>query len=112
MVSVDVKHHVYLLTAHAPDRLGRDRYGLVGHSVSKTGVAVAVRIARAVTSWLFGGIQVPRFGAGDGVCRFGPAPVKRYAGKQRDLGSNPLRLSSLFQSCGLWTLSCDFVPHN
>ena len=34
------------------------------------------------------------------------------AGKQRDLGSNPLRLSVLFKSCGLWTLSCDFVSHN
>ena len=28
------------------------------------------------------------------------------------LGSNPLRLAFLFKSCGLWTLSCDFVPHN
>ena len=54
----------YLLTAHAPDRLGRDQSGLAGQSVSKTGVAVAVRIAPAVTSWLFGGIQVPRFGLG------------------------------------------------
>ena len=27
-------------------------------------------------------------------------------------GSIPLRLSFLFKSCGLWTLSCDFVPHN
>ena len=33
-------------------------------------------------------------------------------GKQRDLGSNLLRLSFLVTSCGLWTLSCDFVPHN
>ena len=23
-----------------------------------------------------------------------------------------LRLSFLLKSCGLWTLSCDFVPHN
>ena len=30
----------------------------------------------------------------------------------KDLGSIPLRLSFLFKSCGLWTLSCDFVPHN
>ena len=37
---------------------------------------------------------------------------KAQAGKQRDLGSNPLRLSFLFKSCGLWTLSCDFAPHN
>ena len=41
------------------------------------------------------------------VSRFGLA-----AGKRRDLGSNPLRLSFLFKSCGLWTLSCDFAPHN
>ena len=47
------------------------------------------------------------------VSRFGLA-VRRLleAGKQRDLGSNPLWLSVLFKNCGLWTLSCDFVPHN
>ena len=45
------------------------------------------------------------------VSRFGLA-VRRSAGKQRDLGSNPLRLSFLFKNCGLWTLSCDFVPHS
>ena len=32
--------------------------------------------------------------------------------KRRDVGSNPFRLSFLFKSCGLWTLSCDFVPPN
>ena len=31
---------------------------------------------------------------------------------QVTLGSIPLRLSFLFKSCGLWTRSCDFVPHN
>ena len=45
------------------------------------------------------------------MSRFGLA-VRRQSGKQRDLGSIPLRLSSLFKSCGLWTPSCDFVPHN
>ena len=44
------------------------------------------------------------------VSRFGLA-VRSQAGKQKDLGSNLLRLSFLFKSC-LWTLSCDFVPHN
>ena len=41
-------------------------------------------------------------------------PVKNglKAGKQRDLGSIPLRLSFLFKSCFLWTLSCDFVLYN
>ena len=34
------------------------------------------------------------------------------AGKQGDLGSNPLRLSCHLKSCGLWTLSSDFVPHS
>ena len=34
------------------------------------------------------------------VSRFGVG-VKRYAGKQRDLGSNPLRFSFLFKSCGI-----------
>ena len=43
--------------------------------------------------------------------QFGLA-VRHEAGKQRDLGLNPLQLSFLFKSCGLWTLSCDFVPHN
>ena len=37
--------------------------------------------------------------------------VRHYAGKQ-DLSWIPLQLSSLFRSCGLWTLPCDFVPHN
>ena len=37
--------------------------------------------------------------------------VRRYAGKQRDLGLNLLRLSFLLKNCGLWTLSCDFVHH-
>ena len=45
------------------------------------------------------------------VSRFGPV-VRRWAGKQRDLGPNPLRLSFLFKSCSLWTPSCDFVPHS
>ena len=35
----------------------------------------------------------------DGVSRFGLA-VRRQAGKQRDLGSNPLQLTFLFKSCG------------
>ena len=32
--------------------------------------------------------------------------------RQRDHGSILIRLSILFKSCGLWTLSCDFVPHS
>ena len=38
--------------------------------------------------------------------------VRLEAGKQRDLSLNPLRLSFFLKSCGLWTLSCDFIPHN
>ena len=34
------------------------------------------------------------------VRRFGLA-IRRYAGKQRDLGSDPLWLSFLFKNCGL-----------
>ena len=45
------------------------------------------------------------------VSRFGLV-VRHQAGKQKDLGSNLLWLSFLFKGCGLWTLSCDFVPHN
>ena len=33
-------------------------------------------------------------------------------GKQKGLGLNLLWFSFLFKSCGLWTLSCDFVPYN
>ena len=40
------------------------------------------------------------------VSRFG------LAVRQRDLGLNLLRLSFHFKGCGLWILSCDFVPHN
>ena len=35
-----------------------------------------------------------------------------YIYKSMDLDSNLLWLSFLFKSCGLWTLSWDFVPHN
>ena len=38
--------------------------------------------------------------------------VRRYAGKQKDLGSIQIQLFPFFKSHGLWTLSCDFVPHN
>ena len=62
VVSVDVKHHVYLLT--------------------RTG----------------------------GVSRFGLA-VRRYAGKRKDLGSIPLRLSFLFKKVVVCGQSCDFVHH-
>ena len=40
------------------------------------------------------------------VSRFG------LAVRQRDLGSNLLWFSFHFKSCGLRTLSCDFVPRN
>ena len=40
--------------------------------------------------------------------RFGLA-ARRQAGKQKNIGSIPLRLSSLFKSCGLLALSRDFV---
>ena len=36
----------------------------------------------------------------------------KYCQDSRDLGSNLLRLFFHFKSCGLWTLSCDSVPHN
>ena len=46
------------------------------------------------------------------VKRFGLV-VRHWAGRQKDLGSIPLQLSfSLQKGCGLWTLSCDFVPHS
>ena len=34
------------------------------------------------------------------------------AGKQKDLGWIPLRLSFFLKICGLWTLSCGFVLHS
>ena len=45
------------------------------------------------------------------VSRCGLA-VRREAGKQRHFGPNLLQFSFPFKSCGLWTQSCDFVPHN
>ena len=45
------------------------------------------------------------------MSQFGLA-VRHQAGKQEDLGLIPIQLSSLFKGCGLWTLSCDSVPHN
>ena len=57
------------------------------------------------------GKLVLKEGGGLGV-RCEPVWPSGKAGKQRDLGSNPLRLSFLCKNCGLWTLSCDFVPHN
>ena len=57
-----------------------------------------------VGGWGLGGMKLP--------VHLLHVAVRRQASKQRDLGLNPLRLSFLFESCGLWTLSCDFVPHN
>ena len=36
----------------------------------------------------------------------------RLVSSVQDLGSIPLRLSPLLRSGGMWTLSCEFVPHN
>ena len=44
--------------------------------------------------------------------RYSDLPLAEKGGKQRDLASNPLRLSFLFRSCGLRTLYSDFVSHN
>ena len=45
-----------------------------------------------------------------GVSRCG-LPVRRYAGKQKDLGSirSGCPVSLKKENCGLWTLSCDFA---
>ena len=45
------------------------------------------------------------------MSRFSPA-VKAKAGKQKDLGSIPLRLSFLFKKVVVYGQSCDFVLHN
>ena len=45
------------------------------------------------------------------VSQLGPA-VCCLAGKRTTLVQLPTWLSFLFRSCGLWTLSCDFAPHN
>ena len=37
--------------------------------------------------------------------RLGPAVRRCWAGEEKDLGSNPLRISSLVNCCGLWALS-------
>ena len=38
--------------------------------------------------------------------------VRRSADKQKDPGSIPLRLSSLFKSCGLWTIRFNSIQFN
>ena len=54
--------------------------------------------------------QMPHLMRGEPVWPGGRA--FRLVLKQKDLGSNPLRLPFLFRYCGLWTLSCDFDHHN
>ena len=41
------------------------------------------------------------------VSRLGLAVWSVKAGKQKDLGSIPLLLFSLFKSCGLWVCLCE-----
>ena len=52
-----------------------------------------------------GGFQrgITDVGGEEGMSLFGLAA-------RRDLGSNPLRLSFRFKSCGLWTLSLSLCP--
>ena len=38
--------------------------------------------------------------------------LKWRGSRQQGVGSIPLRLSPLLKSCYLWTLPCEFVPHN
>ena len=44
-----------------------------------------------------------------GLSRFGLA-VRSWAGKQKDLGSIPLRFSFLFKCCGSWTVYFVTLP--
>ena len=67
-------------------------------------VSILVTVTRDSTMALTVPVEQEVSFAVRGVSRFGLA-VRRLAGKQRDVGSNPLRLSFLFKSCGLWTLS-------
>ena len=39
-------------------------------------------------------------------------PSRPAAVRGTSVPANPLQLSFLSKSCGLWTLSCDFDPHN
>ena len=57
--------------------------------------------------WVLG----PRVGC-PGVTAREPVWPSDNPDKQTELGSNLLRLSFLFKSCGLWTPSCGFVPHS
>ena len=45
------------------------------------------------------------------VSQCGPVAMPQ-AGKQTAVSLNPLQLSFLFRSCGLWTLSSDSAPQN
>ena len=58
---------------------------------------------------LTGAISVDIIMHGDLQCATFCEPVWP-SGKQKDLGPNLLRFSFIFKGCGLWTLSCDFVP--
>ena len=57
-----------------------------------------------LVSLLSSAFKIPR------ELQFGALESRRDQ-EERDIGSNLLRLSFLFKSCGLWTLSCDFDPH-
>ena len=93
MVYVDVKHHDYSVFPHL--------HTPPPFSPSLIILMVSVDVKHHV--YLLTYVVI--------VSRYGLA-VRRWAGKQRDLGSNPSRLFFLFRNCGLWTLSCDFVPRN
>ena len=67
-------------------------------------VSILLTVTRDYTMALTVPVEQEVGFAARGVSRFGPA-VRRLAGKQRDVGSNPLLLSFLFKSCDLWTLS-------
>ena len=120
MTSEDIKHQLIIEATLRVQELCESRGGRPGLSVLMS-LTVSVDVKQHRTMLMHWSQFVPNMSTdirghealhnhhrGNFVSRFGLA-VRRYAGNQRDLGSNPLRLSFLFKTCGL---SCDFVPHN
>ena len=106
--SVRSTHTPSIAFRHLPPNSARFSYATEGALFTSAQLSTdAVSALRKI--WVL--IRLWKQTSAQFVSRFGLA-VRRYAGKRKDLDSNPLRLSFLFKSCGLWILSCDFVPHN
>ena len=74
-------------------------YGFCGHKATLKCASALVTVCPWYVNWC------PR-------TWISTSPPFREFCEQKDFGLNLLWLSFRFKNCGLWTLSCDFVPHN